>query len=110
MSEVMAAEVVTIQDNHDRHEQVWQLFPEAGSKTVDWKTSVGVQKQGFSDKHATGNQQRLAEDQSQHEKIETAVATRNKVSPMLKNEFEIFHKINLDGQDVLSAESLGFFV
>ena len=108
MTEVMTAEVVTIQDNHDKHEHVWQLFSEAGSKTVSWKTKVDVQKEGFSDTHATGNQQRSVKDHGQHEEIETAVATEKKKGPMLKGETEIFQTCSQGEQDVLSAEGSGF--
>lgn len=108
MTEVMTAEVVTIQDNHDKHEHVWQLFSEAGSKTVSWKTKVDVQKEGFSDTHATGNQQRSVKDHGQHEEIETAVATEKKKGPMLKGETEIFQTCSQGEKDVLSAGGLGF--
>lgn len=107
-TEVMSAEVITIDADNARHERVWQLFEEAGEKAVTWKTSVDVQQEGFSDTHATGNQQRSGDSHGRFMKIETAVATKVDESPMLEKEYDKLHLGNQGGQEALSAEDLGF--
>ena len=57
-TEVMSAEVVQLVTGDSEHDQVWQMFNAKPAKTVSWKSSVDVQKDGFADSHATGNRQR----------------------------------------------------
>ena len=56
-AEAHSAEVVVIDEKEESHDQLWQLFREKPPRKQTWKTSVDVQQTGFSDTHATGNQQ-----------------------------------------------------
>ena len=61
ITEVHSAEVAVL-ENDEKHDHVWQLFQERPEKDVSWTSSVDVQRDGFSDTHATGNQQRQQQD------------------------------------------------
>ena len=104
----MSAEVVQLVTGDSEHDQVqvWQMFNAKPTKTVSWKSSVDVQKDGFFDSHATGNCQRQEDMANREQQIPTTVAmTSDLVGPMQKDKVTKFFEHFNHGSEVLSAEA-----
>ena len=88
-----SAEVWLLEENGTEGVEFWESLKAKPPVAQSWKTSVDVQQQGFSDTHATGNQQRHGE------KSKTPVTVvQSEMSPTHRS-FPVF------AEEVLSVET-----
>lgn len=62
-AEVHVQEVISLEEEHDGHAEIWEMFRKKSSKATTWKDqgATGVLNSGFADTHASGNRQRLGD-------------------------------------------------
>ena len=86
-----------------RSSDLWESLQEKPPMAQSWKTSVDVQQDGFSDTHATGNQQRHGDDD-----FKTTITEVQQVKSPTREEFseeEVLSVIDVPVEfEVLSAE------
>lgn len=97
----------------EQGKSVWEsmMTDQRPARSKTWRTSVDVQQPGFSDTHATGNQQRLAADgHGERDETEAAVVhSDDDAGPTQKKGLRfwgVLKKTN-SPEEVLSAEASG---